>query len=183
MSSSLPLSPPPAPLLSPQHAAPQAAPRLPQLPSPQWCGKPRGTVWLSGGCCGLVTAGFVYALLLLGSVGLLALLDVPGRPLHVFLWLGLNALEAMALWAHLTTMLTDPGAVPRDVVPTTPSAGETYRLCHRCESYKPPRAHHCSICKRCILKVRPRTRRSLARLTRACARACVELRWTTTVRG
>lgn len=27
------------------------------------------------------------------------------------------------------------------------------RMCRRCQSYKPPRAHHCSICKRCIIKM------------------------------
>ncbi|KAL7572777.1 hypothetical protein ACA910_014636 [Epithemia clementina (nom. ined.)] len=27
------------------------------------------------------------------------------------------------------------------------------RLCRRCRAFKPPRAHHCSICKRCIIKM------------------------------
>ena len=27
------------------------------------------------------------------------------------------------------------------------------RMCRRCQAYKPPRAHHCSICKRCIIKM------------------------------
>jgi len=27
------------------------------------------------------------------------------------------------------------------------------RLCRRCNSYKPQRAHHCSVCKRCIIKM------------------------------
>lgn len=26
-------------------------------------------------------------------------------------------------------------------------------ICHRCDGYKPPRAHHCSQCNRCILKM------------------------------
>ena len=27
------------------------------------------------------------------------------------------------------------------------------RMCRRCQAFKPPRAHHCSICKRCIIKM------------------------------
>lgn len=27
------------------------------------------------------------------------------------------------------------------------------RICRRCNSYKPQRAHHCSVCKRCIIKM------------------------------
>lgn len=28
-----------------------------------------------------------------------------------------------------------------------------WTMCARCETYRPPRAHHCRICKRCILKM------------------------------
>lgn len=35
---------------------------------------------------------------------------------------------------------------------TTPTA-RARRLCRRCNSFKPKRAHHCSICKRCIIKM------------------------------
>jgi hypothetical protein len=34
---------------------------------------------------------------------------------------------------------------------TLPPRGR--RMCRRCQAYKPPRAHHCSICKRCIIKM------------------------------
>ena len=34
---------------------------------------------------------------------------------------------------------------------TTPS--KTRRLCRRCKAYKPQRAHHCSVCRRCIIKM------------------------------
>eukprot|EP00984_Skeletonema_dohrnii_P001440 scaffold457_cov117-Skeletonema_dohrnii-CCMP3373.AAC.10 len=32
-----------------------------------------------------------------------------------------------------------------------PSRGR--RMCRRCQAFKPPRAHHCSICNRCIIKM------------------------------
>lgn len=28
-----------------------------------------------------------------------------------------------------------------------------FQVCTRCETYRPPRAHHCRICKRCIRKL------------------------------
>ena len=44
-------------------------------------------------------------------------------------------------------------------VPVQPRAGPPAqqqrgrRMCRRCQAFKPPRAHHCSICKRCIIKM------------------------------
>jgi len=29
----------------------------------------------------------------------------------------------------------------------------TWRFCQKCKQLKPPRAHHCSICDRCVLKM------------------------------
>ena len=35
-----------------------------------------------------------------------------------------------------------------------PPGGERFRkFCKRCKAFKPKRAHHCSICKRCIVKM------------------------------
>ncbi|CAN0448067.1 unnamed protein product, partial [Hapterophycus canaliculatus] len=30
---------------------------------------------------------------------------------------------------------------------------DTRRFCRKCNAYKPVRAHHCSICRRCVVKV------------------------------
>lgn len=30
---------------------------------------------------------------------------------------------------------------------------EDWTMCTRCEAYRPPRAHHCRICKRCIRRM------------------------------
>lgn len=30
---------------------------------------------------------------------------------------------------------------------------QKYRTCRRCRQFKPGRAHHCSICDRCVLKM------------------------------
>ncbi len=77
-----------------------------------------------------------------------------------------------AVLSHFKAMTTDPGAVPPDAEPvgnnldnnsntdgsdikeplTKPLRGPK-RLCRRCNAFKPDRAHHCSICKRCIIKM------------------------------
>eukprot|EP00401_Gymnodinium_catenatum_P082913 CAMPEP_0117547906 /NCGR_PEP_ID=MMETSP0784-20121206/47373_1 /TAXON_ID=39447 /ORGANISM="" /LENGTH=243 /DNA_ID=CAMNT_0005344841 /DNA_START=127 /DNA_END=858 /DNA_ORIENTATION=+ len=54
----------------------------------------------------------------------------------------------MSVWSHLACMLTDPGTVPLDF-----EAAEGSKKCAKCRAPKLPRAHHCSICDRCILKM------------------------------
>ena len=48
-------------------------------------------------------------------------------------------------------MTTDPGAVPKTAAPLD-STAYVYS-CRRCDAYKPARAHHCSICGRCVVKM------------------------------
>lgn len=55
---------------------------------------------------------------------------------------------AMSIWSHLACMLTDPGAVPIDA-----EMVEGDNFCQKCQGPKPPRAHHCSVCRRCIHKM------------------------------
>jgi rRNA maturation endonuclease Nob1 len=62
-------------------------------------------------------------------------------------------------------MTTDPGAVPKDAKPLPDDLEENdyeasydkkekyKKYCRRCKSFKPRRAHHCSICGRCIVKM------------------------------
>lgn len=70
----------------------------------------------------------------------------------------------LTLIAHLRTVLTDPGSVPKKTaVPelqARPLGQNGYRRtnntgykCPECWSVKPERAHHCSVCKRCIRKM------------------------------
>jgi palmitoyltransferase ZDHHC3/7/25 len=48
-------------------------------------------------------------------------------------------------------MCTNPGAVPLNAKPIDPA--DYSRHCHKCDAFKPVRAHHCSLCGRCILKM------------------------------
>jgi len=65
----------------------------------------------------------------------------------------------LAVVAHFRTMCTDPGAVPRGTATKEAieqlglTEGQVLYKCHKCCSIKPERAHHCSVCNRCIRKM------------------------------
>ncbi|CAI0476766.1 unnamed protein product [Linum tenue] len=85
-----------------------------------------------------------------------------------------HAFLVMLVWSYFSTILTDPGGVPQTWRPTTDeeeggivdplvdtAAGlginrdetQKTRFCRKCNQFKPPRSHHCSVCRRCILKM------------------------------
>lgn len=83
--------------------------------------------------------------------------------LGLFFFLMLN-------WSYTTAVFTDPGS-PLNLsngyshLPTTEEGEQQYtsftvkastgdiRYCKKCQTKKPDRAHHCSTCKRCVLKM------------------------------
>ena len=115
--------------------------------------------WLNKDCCGLTCA--VVTHLLLGFAWYV-MLSVVLRPLESSdpwsaLHMGIFSLVVvLAQSSHLRAMMTDPGAVPPEALPVNFEPGDAstrYRVCPHCNSYKPPRAHHCSICDRCVVKM------------------------------
>lgn len=52
-------------------------------------------------------------------------------------------------------MTSNPGAVPQNALPLDyePGSKAVFRVCRTCEAFKPERAHHCSFCKRCVVKM------------------------------
>ena len=69
---------------------------------------------------------------------------------------------AMLLWSYFSVVFTDPGSVPPNWRPSTDEErGESdplnslefdnsnprVRFCRKCNQPKPPRCHHCSVCK------------------------------------
>ncbi|GKU95458.1 hypothetical protein SLEP1_g8815 [Rubroshorea leprosula] len=91
-------------------------------------------------------------------------------------------LLVMLLWSYSSVVLTDPGGVPpnwgplrdEEIADTDPlmvsgygtpdldvnqlpvvsdTTNQEIRFCRKCSQFKPPRTHHCSVCKRCILKM------------------------------
>ncbi len=65
-----------------------------------------------------------------------------------------NALVACLWISYARAVLTDPGHVPAGWKPEVIADDEEgplllrQRLCRRCDAPKPPRAHHCKVCKR-----------------------------------
>ncbi|KAF4360422.1 hypothetical protein CsatB_004067 [Cannabis sativa] len=90
-----------------------------------------------------------------------------------------HALLVMLLWSYFAVVITDPGGVPPDWKPVMDEErgeadslveaqydasalasnqlsdinNQTVRFCRKCNQFKPPRCHHCSVCGRCILKM------------------------------
>lgn len=73
---------------------------------------------------------------------------------------GFQAVIVLILWSYFQAATTDPGAVPQKtatLLDKYPPADDPERdwkpprkLCTKCMCVKPPRAHHCSTCGRCI---------------------------------
>jgi hypothetical protein len=67
-------------------------------------------------------------------------------------------LVGMTLWSYAMVATTDPGRVPDAFLLSSPGSAElalergNMDVCVPCDVYKPPRAHHCSRCGRCVLK-------------------------------
>ncbi|KAK4669354.1 palmitoyltransferase for Vac8p [Podospora pseudopauciseta] len=122
-------------------------------------------------CCTCATyfpLAFVYGITTWAVYVLWDLCSVPSR----VEWLGTTyklvgfALYAMLNWCYTTAVFTPPGSTTNDhgysTLPThaAPSAtsytvksnGEL-RFCKKCQARKPDRAHHCSTCRRCVLKM------------------------------
>lgn len=73
-----------------------------------------------------------------------------------------NTIVFFLLMAHIRAVFSDPGVVPlpqNRVDFSDIHSAETgcehidWTVCTRCEMYRPPRAHHCRICKRCIKRM------------------------------
>ncbi|RNF24675.1 palmitoyltransferase PFA3 [Trypanosoma conorhini] len=65
----------------------------------------------------------------------------------------------LTLWSYLAAAFTDAGRVPQAFGQHAPRSASlalrvsgALNLCPVCATYKPQRAHHCSRCRRCVLK-------------------------------
>uniref|UniRef100_UPI00398F0EDE palmitoyltransferase ZDHHC7 n=1 Tax=Pristiophorus japonicus TaxID=55135 RepID=UPI00398F0EDE len=123
--------------------------------------EPVDRTWFIRDGCGMVCAVITWLLVLYADFVVTFVMLLPSKNYWYALINGIafNSLAVLALSSHLRTMLTDPGAVPKgnatkeymDSLQLKP--GEVIYKCPKCCSIKPERAHHCSICKRCIRKM------------------------------
>lgn len=89
-------------------------------------------------------------------------------PDYFFAWVAM-ILYAMLNWCYTTAVFTDPGSpidqtrggyaslptqeLSRPYTSFTVKSNGELRYCKKCQTKKPDRAHHCSTCKRCVLKM------------------------------
>ncbi|XVF75572.1 hypothetical protein PTKIN_Ptkin13bG0197700 [Pterospermum kingtungense] len=73
-------------------------------------------------------------------------------------------LASMCLFSFSVGVLSDPGQTPSSYIPDVEDSSSVSdqepkknsvqsKLCDKCAAYKPPRAHHCRVCRRCILRM------------------------------
>lgn len=110
--------------------------------------------WMNFEPCGLLCASFVHGIVLYGAFTIKGEVLAPWLSDSFWYWVVVIpylSLAIMTLLCHLRAMLSNPGAVPLNSKPTTPAGW--LRECKRCGNHKPIRAHHCSTCNRCIIKM------------------------------
>lgn len=120
-----------------------------------------GKIWFVKDVCGIICAIFTWFLILFAQYVVITCILLPEE--NLFYKLGnliiFEGLAFLALVSHFRTMCTDPGAVPRGTATKEAieqlglSEGQVLYKCQKCCSIKPERAHHCSVCQRCIRKM------------------------------
>lgn len=102
---------------------------------------------------GILFASIVWIAILFAA-SVLIVVYLQGE-LEVVNFAFIMALIGLALWAHLKTMTSDPGAVPCNAHPTEKdtASGVQISMCGRCDGYKPPMSHHDRISNRCISRM------------------------------
>ncbi|DBA03614.1 TPA: hypothetical protein N0F65_006793 [Lagenidium giganteum] len=124
-------------------------------------------VWCNTEPCGVICAVLSWTFILYAESVVVGVIIYPWMGLsmlgmaHMFCF---TAVAFLALISHGKAMLTDPGAVPESAMPLALAhvpkdeqsrslEEQKYRTCRRCRQFKPGRAHHCSICERCVIKM------------------------------
>jgi hypothetical protein len=118
-------------------------------------------MWFVQDICGIICAVFTWLLILYAQYVFVTCVLWPQpntfeRLMHLIVF---ELLVFLAIVSHLKSMFTDPGSVPRGTA--TREAIESLGLadcpvlfkCQKCCAIKPQRAHHCSVCQRCIRKM------------------------------
>lgn len=140
--------------------------RKPEYLQPEKCAPPpspgpAGTMWFIRDGCGIACAVVTWFLVLYAEFVVLFVMLIPSRDYVYTIINGIvfNLLAFLALASHCRAMLTDPGAVPKGnatkefIESLQLKPGQVVYKCPKCCSIKPDRAHHCSVCKRCIRKM------------------------------
>uniref|UniRef100_A0A8C0ZUI0 Palmitoyltransferase n=1 Tax=Castor canadensis TaxID=51338 RepID=A0A8C0ZUI0_CASCN len=140
--------------------------RKPEYLQPEKCVPPpypgpAGTMWFIRDGCGIACAIVTWFLVLYAEFVVLFVMLIPSRD-YVYSVINELCSTCWPSWPwrpHCRAMLTDPGAVPKGnatkefIESLQLKPGQVVYKCPKCCSIKPDRAHHCSVCKRCIRKM------------------------------
>ncbi|KAG1699314.1 Palmitoyltransferase ZDHHC3 [Nymphon striatum] len=127
------------------------------------CWGPFGTWWCVSDICGIICAILTWFLILYAEFVVVAIILWPSSS-HWTIASSINLiifqlLNFLAITSHLRTMLSDPGTVPKGnatkemIQQLGLKEGQIVFKCPKCCSIKPERAHHCSVCQRCVRKM------------------------------
>ncbi|ELU01775.1 hypothetical protein CAPTEDRAFT_172289 [Capitella teleta] len=116
--------------------------------------------------CGIVCMGITYSAVAYADYVVVRHLIIPSMSdtlwgaFHMMIF---NVVIFLMVYSHLKAVLTDPGVVP---LPKTSldfsdmhsgqkrkEKEDGWTVCMKCETYRPPRAHHCRICQRCVRRM------------------------------
>nr|CDS20397.1 expressed protein [Echinococcus granulosus] len=114
--------------------------------------------------CGIVCIFMTYAAVLYSDYVILFQLIVPVfsyGAVTLVLTVYYNVIVALLIVSHIKSVFTDPGVIPLPSRRHSPHDLQTLKrnypggwtICRKCSTLRPPRAHHCSICNRCIRKM------------------------------
>ncbi|CAG9797809.1 unnamed protein product [Chironomus riparius] len=121
----------------------------------------RGKIWCIQDICGIICAVLTWFLIAYAEFVVMKVMLLPS-PYFYYRYINMilfNCGTFLAISSHLKTMFSDPGAVQlgnatkENIQLLGLREGEIIFKCPKCSSIKPNRAHHCSVCKRCILKM------------------------------
>ncbi|EEB16521.1 Palmitoyltransferase ZDHHC3, putative [Pediculus humanus corporis] len=120
-----------------------------------------GLFWCIKDICGIICAMLTWLLILYAEFVVMGVMLLPS-PFTAYSMINSVLFQIFAFMAcasHLRTMFTDPGAVPKGnatkemIQQMGLREGQVIFKCPKCCSIKPERAHHCSVCQRCVRKM------------------------------
>lgn len=140
-----------------------------------------GRAWFIRDVCGIICASMTWFLILYAEFVVMTIILLPNPSFYSYANMVIfNLLAFLASSSHMRAMLSDPvkslliciyqrkililtsifqGAVPKGNATNKAiqemglREGQVLFKCPKCCSIKPERAHHCSVCQRCIRKM------------------------------
>uniref|UniRef100_A0A915E4W9 Palmitoyltransferase n=1 Tax=Ditylenchus dipsaci TaxID=166011 RepID=A0A915E4W9_9BILA len=120
--------------------------------------------WCVTDGCGITCGILTWFLMFYGQFCVLTIMSVSAEDNFYHQLLNFILFETffiLAFSSHFQTMFTDPGAVPKGtltddyVAKVERENGHTTVIykCTKCACVRPERAHHCSVCQRCIKRM------------------------------